>query len=339
MTRRDFVHTAAVAAFAQPAFAAAPRFRMGICTTSGMAERPAGGGGRRPDTLSYLEKCAALGAGGIQSAVSGDPAKLRARADELGMYLEGIVAIPRTGDMSALEKQLQDCRGAGITVVRTGMLNGRRYETFPTLAEWNAWVKQSQAALKLAVPLAERYKITLAMENHKDWTTEQYLDIFRSYQSEYLGANYDFGNNISFLEDPMEMAEAVAPYVKAAHIKDIGLQPYADGFMMAEVPLGQGYLDLPGMCATLVKANPKLKFSLEMMTRNPLKVPCLTDHYWEVFPDRGGRYLARTLKTVEKYKSAKPLPVVEGLAAADLLKLEVENVKLCLEYGKAKLNL
>jgi len=38
---------------------------------------------------------------------------------------------------------------------------------------------------------------------HKGWTTEQYVGIFRNYQSEYLGANYDFGNNPSFMEDLM----------------------------------------------------------------------------------------------------------------------------------------
>lgn len=200
-------------------------------------------------------------------------------------------------------------------------------------------MKQSQDALKLAVPLAEKYKVALAIENHKDWTTEQYVGIFRTYQSEYLGANYDFGNNLSFMEDPLAMAEAVAPYVKSAHIKDIGVQRYPDGFLMSEVPLGTGMLDVARIMSALEKGNSNLKYSLEMMTRDPLKVPCLTDHYWSVFPGGKAEDLARTLRLVEARQSTKALPVVDGLARDERQKLETENVKACLRYGKEHLNL
>jgi sugar phosphate isomerase/epimerase len=334
------------ALFAGTTRAAVPEYKMGVATTSftgafGPAPaRGAGAGGRPPvDTMAFLERCHGLGAGGIQSALGGDMPKLRARAEEYGMWIQGMVQIPRNGDMAALERAFANARDAGAAVVRCGMLSGRRYETFPTLEAWNAWVKQSQDALKLAVPLAEKYKVALAIENHKDWTTEQYVGIFKSYQSEYLGANYDFGNNLSLMEDPMEMAEAVAPYVKASHIKDIAVQRYPDGFLMSEVPLGEGMLDLPKIMSALLKGNPGLRFSLEMMTRDPLKVPCLTDHYWSVFPDGKPEQLARTLRLVEARQSSKPLPVVDKLSRDEREKLETENVKACLRYGKEHLNL
>lgn len=353
MTRRDFIKNAAVPAagalFAGAMRAEVPEYKMGVATTSftsafgpgrGGPARGAGAGGRPPvDTMAFLERCHGLGAGGIQSALGGDIPKLRSKAEEYGMWIQGMAQVPRNGDMAALERAFAGARDAGATVVRCGMLSGRRYETFATLEAWNAWVKQSQDALKLAVPLAEKYKVALAIENHKDWTTEQYVGIFKTYQSEYLGANYDFGNNLSFMEDPMAMAEAVAPYVKAAHIKDVGVQRYPDGFLMSEVPLGEGMLDLPRMMGALLKGNPNLKFSLEMMTRDPLKVPCLTDHYWSVFPDGKAEDLARTLRLVEARQSAKPLPVVDKLPRDEREKLETENVKACLRYGKEHLNL
>ena len=68
---------------------------------------------------------------------------------------------------------------------------------------------------------------------------------------------------------------------------------------MPEVPLGTGFPDLPRIVSLLQKANPKLRFSLEMMTRDPLKAPSLTPRYWTVFPEHSGRYLARTLKLVQ----------------------------------------
>lgn len=272
----------------------------------------------------------------MQTSLNGDLAKLRARADELGMYLEGMVSIPRNGDMAPLEKSLSDAKSIGVNVVRAAMLGGRRYETFPTLADWKKWVDQSYDALRLAMPVIEKHKVVVALENHKDWTLEDFLKLLRTYQSEYLQVCLDFGNNIALLDDPMELIEGLAKYAKSTHIKDMGLQPYEDGFLLSEVILGQGMLDLPKIVATIQKANPKTKFSLEMITRDPLKVPCMTPKYWEVFPDRNGKYLAQIFKLVQQKSSKTPLPRVDQLAPEARTKVEEDNVKACIQYVNEK---
>ncbi|MGH9801606.1 MAG: sugar phosphate isomerase/epimerase family protein [Blastocatellia bacterium] len=360
ISRRDFFVQAAaplaVAAISQSVFASSPNFtsaplsKMGIASTSFMgaqigsgqfpnAPRPATGTpspSRQRDALEFLEKCHALGAGGIQTSLNGDLNKLRARAEELGMYLEGMVSIPRNGDMTALEKGLSDAKAAGVTVVRAAMLGGRRYETFQTLADWKKWVDQSYAALTLAMPIIEKHKVTIALENHKDWTLEDFLKLLRTYQSEYLQVCLDFGNNIALLDDPMEVVEGLAPYAKSTHIKDMGLQPYADGFLLSEVPFGAGMLDLPKIVSIVQKANPTTKFSLEMITRDPLKVPCMTKQYWEVFPDRNGKYLAQTFKLVQQKSSKTLLPTVDQLSPEARAKVEEDNIIACMRYANEK---
>ena len=67
------------------------------------------------------------------------------------------------------------------------------------------------------------------------------------------------------------------------------MREYEEGFLMADVPLGQGCLDLQAMVDILRKAKPGMKFSLEMLTRDPLKIPCLTDKYWASFVGVSGR--------------------------------------------------
>src|SRR5262249_19050408 len=155
---------------------------------------------------------------------------------------------------------LMDAKTAGATVVRAAMLSGRRYESFASLAEWKRWVDQSHDAIRLAMPILEKQKVTVAIENHKDWTLEEMERLLRTYQSEYLGVCLDFGNNISLLDDPVAVVDTLAPYAKATHVKDMGVRPYADGFLLSEVPLGAGLLDLPRMISTLQKANPKLRY-------------------------------------------------------------------------------
>jgi len=72
---------------------------------------------------------------------------------------------------------------------------------------------------------------------------------------------------------------------------------------------------------------------LEMITRDPLKVSCLADHYWVTLPDRNGIYLARTLRYVNEHKSSKPLPTFDHLPPAKRSRAEEENIRACFEYA------
>ena len=318
--------------------------KMGIASTSFAGAMIGGSAGRVPggvhvpilDTLKFLEQCHSYGAAGIQAPIHGDAGKLRGRAEELGMWIEAMISI-RSKDPAQIEHAILEAKAAGCTVARDGMLAGRRYQTFQSKDDWAKWAQESHAALKIAVPIFEKHKFTLALENHKDWTLDQYLQLFKTYSSEYFGACLDFGNNISLLDDPMAVIESSAHYVKATHFKDVAVSPYEDGFLMSEVILGDGFLDLPKITALLRKATPKARFSLEMITRDPLQVPCLTDAYWAPFPERNGVYLARTLRLIEKCKSKPPLPRVDQLNKEDRARVEENNVKACLRYAKETL--
>lgn len=331
MTRRTLLASALAASAT-----AAPQTSMGVATTSYMT------GWRPKDTLEFLERCRQLGAGGIQASLATlEPnylKQLRDKAGQYGMYIELMGGLPR-GDTTAFEATLRASKEVGALCVRSACLGGRRYETFKTLADWNAFVADSKAAVERGLRIAEKHKVRWALENHKDWTTEEFVELLRQYPSEYLGVCVDTGNNLSLLDEPLELVEALAPRAFSTHIKDMGVQPYADGFLLSEVPLGDGFLDLKRMIAILKSRQPTLRLTLEMITRNPLKVPCLTDAYWIPFPARNGRFLARTLRLVSAHTSTKPLPAVEGKSPQAVIEYEEENVRRCLEYAKRQLQL
>ena len=105
MTRKEFLLASAAAASSAWAV---PRTHMGIATTCYLtAWRP-------KDTYEFLEHCQALGAGGIQASLaSTDPAyvkKLRARAEQGGMYLEFMIGLPKE-DTSAFEATVKAAKG------------------------------------------------------------------------------------------------------------------------------------------------------------------------------------------------------------------------------------
>lgn len=308
------------------------RSKMGIATTSYMTVR------RFRDTYEFLEHCNGLGAAGIQSAINGDLPKIRARAEQLGMFIESIAPLPKSADTSAFEKAVQDAKAVGSPLVRVNA-GGRRYEDFSALADYEAFASRSKAAIKAAIAICEKNKVAFALENHKDWTLDQIVAILKGYSSEYFGTCLDFGNNIALLDDPMEVVEQLAPYAVTTHVKDMGLEAYPDGFLLSEVRLGDGLCDLNRMYSLVRQARPKTNFVLEMITRDPLKIPCLTDNYWATFPDRSGRRLASTLRLVQAQgKRDKPLPRISQLSREEQLRVEEQNVQACLKYSSEKLN-
>ena len=152
--------------------------------------------------------------------------------------------------------------------------------------------------------------VKLAVENHKDLTSNELAQLMRDFSSEWIGVNVDTGNNIALLEDPIEVVETLAPFAMSVHLKDMAVQPHERGFLLSEVTCGQGFLDLPRIVAVLNKANSDLRFSLEMATRDPLLVPCLADGFFVTFPERKSTHLETAMQRVKANPLKQPPPSI-----------------------------
>jgi sugar phosphate isomerase/epimerase len=228
---------------------------------------------------------------------------------------------------------------AGATILRTVCSSGRRYETYHSNEEWQALKKNALVSLQLSEPILRKHKVKLAVENHKDWRAPELVAILKQIDSEYVGVTLDFGNSISLLEDPMEVVQTLAPYVFTTHVKDMGVAEYADGFLLSEVPLGKGILDLQKMVAICKKHNPAVTFNLEMITRDPLEIPCLKETYWETFSGIPRSDMDRTLRMVKQHTYKAGLPRVSQLTPEERLAAEENNIVACLAYSGSKLGL
>jgi sugar phosphate isomerase/epimerase len=228
---------------------------------------------------------------------------------------------------------------AGASSLRVVCLLGRRYEMFDSLAAWKAAVAGFHWQIETALPIVEKYRMPLGLENHKDWRVDQQVALLKQYSSEYLGVTLDTGNNLSILDDPEETVEKLAPYTLNTHFKDMAAEETETGFNLSEVPLGEGMLDLPRMVRAIRGVRPGVRFSLEMITRDPLHVPCLTGKYWSTFAEVGGDALARTLTRIRASKPRSPLPRIGGLTDGQRYALEVELVNRSIEYASANLEL
>lgn len=282
---------------------------------------------------NFLSFAHERGANAVQLALGirdeKDCLAIRRLAEKREMAIEGIVAPPKDTaiDRERFHSELKTAQACGAAVVRVVMLGGRRYEVFQRAEDYPAFAKQAATALKEAEPVAARHKVQLAVENHKDFRIDELTQLIKAISSEWVGICLDTGNNLALLEDPFATVTALAAHTRTVHLKDIAFEEAPEGFRMAEVPLGQGSLDLPGIVKAIRKANPKVRFQLEMITRDPLLIPCLQDKYWATLERVPGRDLARTLAMVRKQAVPQPLPRLTKMSAPEQIELEDRQVR------------
>jgi len=289
--------------------------------------------------MTLAASVGAAGAHGGMTQIDLDWARrTRRMKDELGMYVEIQTFLPRE-DPAVFEHAVSIAKEAGATSLRVVCLLGRRYEMFDTLEGWKTAVVAFHKQIAAAVPIVEKHKMPLGIENHKDWRVDEQVALLQQYDSEYLGVSLDTGNNLTVLDDPMEVVEKLAPYTFNVHLKDMAAEECERGYLLSEVPLGEGMLDIEGMVDTVRRAKPDVHFSLEMITRDPLEVPCLTDKYWATFDDVNGLHLARLLSSIRAHKPRAPLPRISGLTPEARYALELEFVNRSIEYARDHLEL
>jgi sugar phosphate isomerase/epimerase len=350
MSRRSFVKTSTLAATAAAlpslsAFNVAPNLA-GISVWSYHLRYRDNMGKETPTWDPYImaKHCHELGTGGSQVMSTGWDAayakKMRDYKESTGTWLEGQLSMPKTeADSVKFDRDVEMAKEGGCEIFRAACLSGRRYVTFKTLEEWNNFKKESMKSIRLAESVMRKHKVKLALENHKDWTADEMVGILKHFDSEWLGCTLDTGNNVSFLEDPHEVVEKLAPYALTTHFKDMGIEEYEDGFLLSEVPFGEGFLDLNRMAMTLRKHNPMIKINLEMMTRDPLPIPYLTEGYWTTFGDRPAKDLAKSIKMLKENYSEKSLKRVSQTSSLEQLALEESNQVACLKYIREELGL
>ncbi len=294
----------------------------------------------------FIDLCRSVGGAGCQmdfsQLTSTEPEylkRIRAQLETSGMFMEFAVSAKTLESADAFARVASTAHRLGVSQLRVACLSGRRYEDFHEMAKWKEFVNHWKQTLKQVEPLLRQHKLLVGVENHKDWLADEFVEILKSVSSLYLGACVDFGNNLALLEDSVEVAKKLAPYVITSHLKDMAVKPYTDGFELSEVALGDGITPLAEIIGILRKQRSDVHFCLEMITRDPLKVPYKTDHYWITYDRRDESRIRKFENTVLKKASDKPLPKITGLSAEQALAAEDDNLKRSGAYAKQRLKL
>lgn len=148
---------------------------------------------------------------------------------------------------------------------------------------------------KKAVVVAKDHGIKMAVENHIDFTADEILQLLESVDSDYFGLNFDTGNFLRLLDNPVKGMEKLAPFVLATHVKDLmpdkNFSP-TDWHFFAGVPVGQGLIDNEAIAKFLAKANFKGFLAVEI------------DHPHTDWTEREDEAVALSIKELKRIASA-----------------------------------
>jgi len=349
-TRREFLYSVSALALTQAVKPGTPSVlkTLGIAYTSfPIRSRQASQGSEGPaiPAEKYIDLCKSFGSDGCQMAfsqlVSTDEdylKRLRRALEDKGMFMELSLGGKILADAEEFARVASVAQQLGVTRARVA-INGRRYEEFSDLKKWKEFANHWQQVLLQAEPMLKQHKLTIGIENHKEWLVDELAEMLKKTGSPYLGACVDFGNNLALLEDSLQVAEKLAPYAVTTHLKDMAVAPSEEGFLLSEVPLGQGITPLAKIMEVLRRSRPDIRFCLEMITRDPLKVPYLDEKYWASYEKRDTAKLEKFKTSVLSKAWTKPLPKISGMSSQRMLAVEDDNIRRCVAYAKRTLGL
>jgi sugar phosphate isomerase/epimerase len=292
------------------------------------------------DALDVMDHGREIGVGSLQIDMTDwdrDLAqKVRSSCESYDMNIEGSLRLPQAlGDVDRFIREIKIGKEAGATLFHT-VLGGARYEVFTRLADYEQWKSTLRRTLELAETAARKQGVKIAVENHQDLQTSEWIELMDSLSSSQIGICLDTGSNLGLLESPLEVVRRLAPYTLSVNLKDVAVHAVEDGFEMAAAPLGQGILDLPEMLRILRADAPRVEYHLKMPTCDAQHVPCMSDAYWSTFPEKSGIDLARTLTLIQN-KGLPKLPQISSISPEGKLVLEEKNILDSFSYAGSSL--
>ncbi|AHK29370.1 xylose isomerase [Rhodococcus opacus PD630] len=262
---------------------------------------------------------------------AGELRDIRAKADELGMYLEtglGKVnpyANPEAPELRAVgdgdivlgfRRMMEacaaiDCRELWVATANyKSAYSGRwAYDRFRTDVTWTEQLAATARFLGTLAPIARDLGIHLNLETHEEITSFELVRLVEAAGSDVVGVVFDTANVLQRLEHPVWAAERLAPYVRQTHIKDAAIT-YTDGGLAYQMrPCGTGVVDFHRILPVLAAANPALNLTIENdeslddlpRPRRTMLIEAFDPEFLDGHPDLTVQEMAAYLDMVQSY--------------------------------------
>ncbi len=210
---------------------------------------------RKMTVEQYIKRCAEMGCDGLTLETCFLPrfdkeylSTLKGMLDEYKLdrvyawgHPDGLEGGKNTKAYDEMIAQIENAKAIGAKVMRVvGSSLMFRFE--PHAPQIERLSKMYSEAVKIA----GKYDVKLATENHIDFNADEMLTLIQNVDSPYLGVNFDTGNFLRLLDDPIKGMKKLARYVLATHVKDLKPQKGIaadEWFFFSCTPVGDGMVD------------------------------------------------------------------------------------------------
>lgn len=295
-----------------------------------------------------MEKAVSAGLGGLSLDLGTlvDPAdkeelrRIRRAAEARGLWL---AAATGGTDIERLTSVLRAAAELGCTVVRTviggAKLGGDRREMS---GRWGTFMRKTLADLEQLAKVAEELRVTLAIENHQDLTSDEIIGLLREISSPWLGVVLDVANPLGTAEDPDTFYRKVMPFVKAAHLKDYRIRMTESGYLLCRCALGEGVIDFRRLFADFRRWAPNLRPTIELAALEARHVRVLEEDFWPEYPPRPAIEVVRTWRFLRRHAESGETfewrtPVELGLGGDAVAEYEERQFQQSVAYLKSLL--
>lgn len=264
----------------------------------------------------------------------GELADIRAKADDLGLYLEsGVGKI--NPYCSAESPEYRAIGGGDIILGFTRMIEaaaaigcrelwvspgnfkaeypGRlANDRFRTDVTWDEQLRAIETVLQKLAPVARAHGAHLNMETHDEITSFEILRLIEAVGDDCMGVVFDTANGLQRGEHPVFAAKRLAPFIRQTHIKDAYVARAPGGLDFQTRPCGEGIVDFGSILPILARANRDLNLSLEITQSaadrprraNPRQCIEIDDPIWRAgHPDVTQEELDAYFAMVEAYEA------------------------------------
>ena len=280
----------------------------------------------------YLLLAESIGAGGVEIFT---PMVEGWDLGELAERLRGKTVVMSQPLWTGIARSVEVARKIGAKTIRmhlTGILCGDRAEPG---CKWEETLANVKRMLKEAAPLAGEFGLSLAIEDHQDFTSAELVELCESTSSN-VGVCLDTGNALSVGEDPVEFAKTVAGCAKHVHLKDYQVQWTSEGYRLIRCAIGDGAIPFEAI-VEVFKDRPAT-MALEIGALCARHIRLLNGSWWKGYPARSADSLARGLKAgrVKTMREDEDwrTPFEKSAAPQEIVEYEMGQLHRSAEYLK-----
>lgn len=171
--------------------------------------------------------------------------------------------------------------------------------------------------------------IKIAMENHAgDMHSLELRGLIESAGPEFVGANFDSGNAVWTMEDPVQALENLGKYVITTSLRDSAVWESKNGVSVQWTAMGDGDTDLKTFFQRFAELCPKVAVNIETISGFNHELKVKNDDFWTVWPKGKPKGYDKFLALAKKGKPRKAGKVDQR-----------EDIERSLAYCKSALGL